>query len=33
MQNTDFQVIHKGDQERAESLVLGDIRFVGQDEE
>jgi hypothetical protein len=33
MQNTDFQVIHEGDQERAESLALGNIRIVGQDEE
>jgi hypothetical protein len=33
MQNNDFQVIHEGDQERAESLALGDLRIVGQDEE
>ena len=33
MQNTDFRVIYEGDQERAGSLALGDIRIVGQDEE
>jgi len=33
MANIDFQVIHEGDQERAESLALGDIHIVGQDEE
>jgi hypothetical protein len=33
MENTDLQVIQEGDQERAESLALGDIRIVGQDEE
>jgi hypothetical protein len=33
MQNNDFQVIHKGDQERAEALALGNIRIIGQDEE
>jgi hypothetical protein len=33
MQNDDFQVIHEGDQERAEGLALGDLRIVGQDEE
>jgi hypothetical protein len=32
MQNDDFQVIHEGDQERAEGLALGDLRIVGQDE-
>ncbi len=33
MANINFQVIHEGDQERAEALALGDIRIVGQDEE
>ncbi len=33
MQDNYFQVIHEGDQERAESLALGDIRIVGQDEQ
>ena len=27
MQKNDFQVIHEGDQERAESLALGDLRI------